>query len=75
MDHAKAGTSDACAILHREDASIIKTRNLVNKDGLILIDDASGRFGKGMYSMPYLADSGFMQISHGTYQALFRRDY
>jgi hypothetical protein len=75
MDHAEAGTSDACAILHREDASIIKTRNLVNKDGLILIDDASGRFGKGMYSMPYLADSGFMQISHGTYQALFRRDY
>ena len=75
MDHAEAGTSDACGILHREDASIIKTRNLVKKDGLILIDDTPGRLGKGMYSIPYLADSGFTQISYGSYQALFRRDY
>jgi len=75
MDHAEAGTSDACATLHREDAEIIKIRNLVKKDGLILIDDTQEKFNKGMYSIPYLRDSGFTQISYNCHQVLFRRDF
>ena len=74
MDHAEAGDSDACAILHKNDAGIILSRNLLLNDGLILIDDVRERFGKGMYSIPFLKQFGFSEISNTCYQTLLRRD-
>ena len=74
MDHGEARSDDTCAILHRQDAEIIFTRNLVTKDGLILVDDVRERFGKGMYSIPFLRQCGYSQISHCSYQTLLRRE-
>ena len=74
MDHAESGSGDECAVLHRNDASIILGRRIIKKDGLILIDDIQTSFNKGMYSMPFLEECGLTKLSSNSYQALFRNE-
>jgi hypothetical protein len=77
MDHAEADRTDQTALLHLQDARIIVARSLLKPDGLILIDDVllpKGQFSKGLYSVPFLTNSGFTELSHQTYQTLLRAD-
>jgi hypothetical protein len=77
MDHAEADRTDQTALLHLQDARIIVARSLLKPAGLILIDDVllpKGQFSKGLYSVPFLTNSRFTELSHQTYQTLLRAD-
>ena len=74
MDHAESGSSDECAILHRNDASLILEKKIIKPDGLILIDDIQTSFNKGMYSVPFLKERGLTELSNNSYQILFRNE-
>ncbi len=70
------------ACLQLREAKIIVERNLIAKNGLILIDDVRNqtpkKFGepsdlaKAKYSLPYLLDNGFEVVTSG-YQVLLRK--
>jgi hypothetical protein len=60
------------AQLHLREVKIVVERNLINKDGLILIDDVRNptpknagepsNYGKAKYSIPFLLQNGFKPI-------------
>jgi hypothetical protein len=70
------------ALLQLREAKIIVQRDLIAKNGLILIDDVKNQtpvkfgeksnLGKSKYSLPYLLDHGF-EIVMDEYQVLLRR--
>ncbi len=70
------------AQLQLEEAIIICERDLISKNGIIVIDDirntapfAQGeksRFGKGKYSIPYFLNHGF-EILHDEYQMILKK--
>lgn len=64
---------EAC-IQHLEDSKIIVERNLINPNGIILIDDIGDNTTntKGKYSIPYLLKNGFVSIIH-EYQVLLKK--
>jgi hypothetical protein len=72
MDHMDSG-EEAC-LQHLKDVKLIIKKDLINKNGIILIDDVDKNLHetKGKYSIPYLLDNGFELILHN-YQALLRK--
>jgi hypothetical protein len=56
------------------DAKLVIEKDLINKNGIILIDDVDKNLHetKGKYSIPYLLNNGFELILHN-YQALLRK--
>lgn len=73
MDHME--TSEEGALQHLEDAKIIIEKNLMNKNGIILIDDIGSEslYGKGKYSIPYLLKNNYKILIH-EYQVLMVQD-
>jgi hypothetical protein len=70
MDHLESG-EEACQV-HLTDAKIVMENELMNDDGIILIDDCPyGQTGKGKYSIPYLLQNGYREIMH-EYQMILR---
>jgi hypothetical protein len=69
MDHMES-SEEAC-LQHFLDAKIVVEKNLINTNGIILIDDVdrNNRETKGKYSIPYLLENGFEIILY-EYQAL-----
>lgn len=69
MDHME--TSEEACIKHLEDSILIVQQNLMNDNGIILIDDVDDNvtYTKGKYSIPYLLENGFIKILH-EYQVL-----
>lgn len=73
---------DPTALLQLEEAVVIVERNLISKNGLILIDDVKNQtpkkygevsnLGKSKYALPYLLDNGF-EIVLDEYQVLLKR--
>lgn len=60
MDHMESG-EEAC-LKHLEDIKFIIENNLMNKNGIILIDDvicSNGGTNKSKYSIPYLLYNGY----------------
>jgi hypothetical protein len=72
MDHMDSG-EEAC-LQHLIDAKLVIEKDLINKNGIILIDDVDKNLHetKGKYSIPYLLNNGFELILHN-YQALLRK--
>jgi len=68
MDHMESGTEYAY-LKHLEDCQIIVEKNLMEKNGLILIDDA---IEKGIYSIPYLLKNKY-RILIQEYQVLMQK--
>jgi hypothetical protein len=64
MDHME--TSEEAAKQHLEDAKIIIEKDLMNKNGIILIDDIGYNIvdGKGKYSIPFLLENGYEIVIH-----------
>lgn len=70
------------ALLQLEEARLIVSRNLIAKNGLILIDDVKNRtpkkfgetsdLGKSKYALPYLLSHGF-EIVMDEYQVILRK--
>jgi hypothetical protein len=70
------------ALLQLEEAKVIVERNLIAKDGLILIDDVKNRvplefgeqsdLGKSKYALPFLLENGF-EIVMDEYQVVLRK--
>ena len=70
------------AQLHLREAKIIVERNLLAKDGLILIDDVknvlprrfgeTSNLGKAKYSIPYFVDHGY-KIVMDEYQYILKK--
>lgn len=70
------------ALLQLEEAKVIADRNLLAKDGLILLDDVKNRtprefgemndLGKSKYSIPFLLQHGF-EIVMDEYQVILRK--
>ena len=70
------------AILQLEEAKIIVNRNLISKNGIILIDDVKNQapikfgetssLGKAKYSIPYFLKNGF-EIIENEYQVILKR--
>jgi hypothetical protein len=82
MDTGDMTPIEPTAQLHMREAKIIIERDLMAKNGLILIDDVrSGtpkkfgelsEYGKAKYSLPYLLENGF-EILMDEYQVLLRK--
>ena len=77
MDHGESKRmNDECPILHLNDTKILLGRDLIAKDGLILIDDVNVEFpkiSKGLYSIPLLKAMKYVEVSSGkNYQALLK---
>ena len=72
MDHME--TSEEAAKQHLEDAKIIIEKDLMNKNGIILIDDIGSNIvdGKGKYSIPFLLENGYEIVIH-EYQVLMKK--
>jgi hypothetical protein len=72
MDHME--TSEEAAKQHLEDAKIIIEKDLMNKNGIILIDDIGYNIidGKGKYSIPFLLENGYEIVIH-EYQVLMKK--
>ena len=72
MDHMESG-EEAC-IKHLEDSKLIVERNLINENGIILIDDVGVNITetKGKYSIPFLLENGFEKVLH-EYQVLLTK--
>jgi len=72
MDHMESG-EEAC-IQHFEDSKILIEKDLMSKDGIILIDDVGDNVTetKGKYSIPYLLENGYELVRH-EYQVLLKR--
>lgn len=70
------------ALLQLEEAQIIVERNLLSKDGIILIDDVRNQtpkkfgeksdLGKSKYALPYLLEHGF-EIVVDEYQVILKK--
>ena len=70
------------ALLQLEEARIIVERDLLSKNGLILLDDVKNRtpkkfgeesdLGKSKYSIPFFLDHGF-EIVLNEYQIVLRK--
>ncbi len=70
------------ALLQLEEAKIIVERDLISKNGLLLIDDVKNQtpkkfgetsnLGKSKYSLPYLLENGF-EILMDEYQVILRK--
>lgn len=70
------------ALLQLEEVKVVVARNLLAKDGLILIDDVKNRtpkqfgetgdLGKSKYSLPFLLEQGF-EIVMDEYQVVLRK--
>ncbi len=70
------------AHLHLREAKIIVERNLINTDGLILIDDVRNptpknagepsNYGKAKYSIPFLLQNGFKPLIN-EYQVILKK--
>ena len=70
MDHLESG-QEAC-LIHLEDSKLILEKDLMNDDGIILIDDCpEGRQGKGKLSIPYLLENNYSKILH-QYQVILK---
>jgi hypothetical protein len=69
MDHMES-SEEAC-LQHLEDAKIIIEKDLLSKNGIILIDDVGDNIiqTKGKYSIPYFIENNFKIILH-EYQVL-----
>ena len=69
MDHMES-SEEAC-LKHLEDSILIVKKNLMNENGIILIDDVGENIinTKGKYSVPYLLQNGFKMVLH-EYQVL-----
>lgn len=71
------------AELQLEEAKLIVQNNLLNKDGLLLIDDVRNptplingeisKYGKAKYSIPYLLNNGF-EIVFNEYQVIMKKN-
>jgi len=72
MDHME--TSEEAAKQHLEDAKIIIEKDLMNTNGIILIDDIGSNIigGKGKYSIPFLLENGYEIVMH-EYQVLMKK--
>ena len=69
MDHME--TSEEAAIQHLNDAKLIIEKDLMSKNGVVLIDDIGENVidGKGKYSIPFLQNNNYKIIMH-EYQVL-----
>ena len=72
MDHMESG-EEAC-IQHLNDAKQLVEKDIMSKNGIILIDDIGDNITntKGRYSIPYLLENGYRQVI-GEYQVLLER--
>lgn len=82
LDTGNMTPIEETAQLHLREAKIIIERDLIKKDGLILIDDVrhttpkkfgeKSDYGKAKYSLPYLLAHGF-EIIEDEFQVLLRK--
>jgi hypothetical protein len=72
MDHMENG--EAATLKHLEDSKILVERDLINENGIILVDYVgdSTTNSKGKYSVPYLVENGFEIVIH-EYQVLLKK--
>jgi hypothetical protein len=73
MDHMDI-CEEACN-RHLIDAKIVVEKDLMSKNGLILIDDVGtdNTHSKSKYSLPFLLENGYTQVLHD-YQVLLRKN-
>jgi len=83
LDTGDVNPVEPTALLHLREAQIIVNKNILRKDGLILIDDVKNiaskvdakemsNLGKAKYSIPYFLENGF-EIVLNEYQVVLKK--